>query len=193
MWQKIPAICTNCGKISFELSFQVNTELVDVKGPVKCPYCGGRAELRHDVYKIINNIIQDVKDLPIEKINEIKKTLEPYNQPLIGNFIYINITNEIVEKAPELRKLKDFLPKTAGDLYTLIGIIFVVLTYIQTCNSAQNTPTINQIIEIAFPIPNPPKKPLQPKTIPIKSNVSRNEPCPCGSGKKYKNCHGGGK
>ncbi|MGB1026720.1 MAG: SEC-C metal-binding domain-containing protein, partial [Rhodospirillaceae bacterium] len=20
--------------------------------------------------------------------------------------------------------------------------------------------------------------------------VSRNEPCPCGSGKKYKNCHG---
>jgi preprotein translocase subunit SecA len=23
-----------------------------------------------------------------------------------------------------------------------------------------------------------------------KSNVGRNDPCPCGSGKKYKNCHG---
>ncbi|MGO2199950.1 SEC-C metal-binding domain-containing protein [Lactococcus laudensis] len=22
------------------------------------------------------------------------------------------------------------------------------------------------------------------------SNVKRNDPCPCGSGKKYKNCHG---
>ncbi|NUJ33072.1 SEC-C domain-containing protein, partial [Pseudoalteromonas sp. 2103] len=23
-----------------------------------------------------------------------------------------------------------------------------------------------------------------------KVNVGRNDPCPCGSGKKYKNCHG---
>ena len=23
----------------------------------------------------------------------------------------------------------------------------------------------------------------------MKSKISRNDPCPCGSGKKYKNCH----
>ena len=30
------------------------------------------------------------------------------------------------------------------------------------------------------------------KTAPIKvdKSVGRNEPCPCGSGKKYKHCHG---
>jgi predicted aspartyl protease len=32
--------------------------------------------------------------------------------------------------------------------------------------------------------PNPP-----PKSVPVKK-VGRNDPCPCGSGKKYKNCHG---
>ena len=31
-----------------------------------------------------------------------------------------------------------------------------------------------------------PKKPIQRK----KAKVYPNDPCPCGSGKKYKNCHG---
>jgi preprotein translocase subunit SecA len=32
----------------------------------------------------------------------------------------------------------------------------------------------------------------QPKTQPVRveKKVGRNDPCPCGSGKKYKNCHG---
>jgi len=40
------------------------------------------------------------------------------------------------------------------------------------------------------------KAELKPVTIqprfnqPAKSKVGRNDPCPCGSGKKYKKCHG---
>ena len=32
----------------------------------------------------------------------------------------------------------------------------------------------------------------RPKTEPVKAGpkIGRNDPCPCGSGKKYKNCHG---
>ena len=32
----------------------------------------------------------------------------------------------------------------------------------------------------------------QPKAMPAKADprIGRNDPCPCGSGKKYKNCHG---
>ena len=30
----------------------------------------------------------------------------------------------------------------------------------------------------------------QPATMPANRTVSRNEPCPCGSGKKFKHCHG---
>ena len=36
--------------------------------------------------------------------------------------------------------------------------------------------------------PPPPKQ--QPAKAEIK--VGRNDPCPCGSGKKFKNCHGAG-
>jgi preprotein translocase subunit SecA len=31
-----------------------------------------------------------------------------------------------------------------------------------------------------------------PKTIAVGAKVGRNDPCPCGSGKKYKKCHGAG-
>ncbi len=34
-----------------------------------------------------------------------------------------------------------------------------------------------------------PQKPMPAKAAP---KVGRNDPCPCGSGKKYKNCHGKG-
>jgi preprotein translocase subunit SecA len=31
-----------------------------------------------------------------------------------------------------------------------------------------------------------------PQTVRTGPKVGRNDPCPCGSGKKYKNCHGAG-
>ncbi|MBC8173223.1 MAG: preprotein translocase subunit SecA [Chitinophagales bacterium] len=36
--------------------------------------------------------------------------------------------------------------------------------------------------------PSQEKKPLEP--VRVEKKVGRNDPCPCGSGKKYKNCHG---
>ena len=37
------------------------------------------------------------------------------------------------------------------------------------------------------------QKPPTQKTQPVRAEqkVNRNAPCPCGSGKKYKKCHGG--
>ncbi len=41
------------------------------------------------------------------------------------------------------------------------------------------------------PPPGPPRpQPTQP--VRVEKKVGRNDPCPCGSGKKYKNCHGAG-
>ena len=36
--------------------------------------------------------------------------------------------------------------------------------------------------------------PATPKVQPVRveQKIGRNDPCPCGSGKKYKNCHGAG-
>jgi len=32
----------------------------------------------------------------------------------------------------------------------------------------------------------------KPQPVKVEKRVGRNDPCPCGSGKKYKNCHGTG-
>ena len=36
--------------------------------------------------------------------------------------------------------------------------------------------------------PNSPRKKTEP--VRVEQKVGRNEPCPCGSGKKFKQCHG---
>jgi preprotein translocase subunit SecA len=44
-------------------------------------------------------------------------------------------------------------------------------------------------------LPKPPTGPQPPQRkepIRVEKRVGRNDPCPCGSGKKYKNCHGSG-
>jgi preprotein translocase subunit SecA len=44
-----------------------------------------------------------------------------------------------------------------------------------------------------IPIGNIPQQPLPQREAPggvVEAPLSRNAPCPCGSGKKYKHCHG---
>lgn len=40
------------------------------------------------------------------------------------------------------------------------------------------------------PNQNMPPRPMEPTK--VEKKIGRNDPCPCGSGKKYKNCHGVG-
>jgi preprotein translocase subunit SecA len=35
-----------------------------------------------------------------------------------------------------------------------------------------------------------PSEPVKREPIKVGPKIGRNDPCPCGSGKKYKNCHG---
>ncbi len=52
----------------------------------------------------------------------------------------------------------------------------------------QRTPErVQQAKPVAVPAPT---GPVGPRRVPIAKKIGRNDPCPCGSGKKYKNCHG---
>jgi preprotein translocase subunit SecA len=42
----------------------------------------------------------------------------------------------------------------------------------------------------AAPPPGPPQPAQKPKPVKVEEKVGRNDPCPCGSGLKYKKCHG---
>ena len=34
------------------------------------------------------------------------------------------------------------------------------------------------------------KEPVKKQPVVVETKINRNDPCPCGSGKKYKQCHG---
>ena len=44
--------------------------------------------------------------------------------------------------------------------------------------------------QVLKPAPTPPTSPAAPVKTPSSKKVGRNDPCPCGSGKKYKKCCG---
>jgi preprotein translocase subunit SecA len=51
----------------------------------------------------------------------------------------------------------------------------------------------DDLAEVAAGDPGTDEAPVEQKQAPLKrfgDKIGRNDPCPCGSGKKYKNCHG---
>jgi hypothetical protein len=53
-------------------------------------------------------------------------------------------------------------------------------------------PQENSLFAGLFNRPNPLPPPVQPREVAVRTGpkIGRNDPCPCGSGKKYKKCHG---
>ncbi|HQW00373.1 MAG TPA: SEC-C metal-binding domain-containing protein, partial [Bacteroidia bacterium] len=59
-------------------------------------------------------------------------------------------------------------------------------------NKAETTTTSTAPRHTGLPQGGPPPPPAPPKIQPVRveQKINRNDPCPCGSGKKYKSCHG---
>jgi len=60
----------------------------------------------------------------------------------------------------------------------------------RTEKSQYNERTNGDPMQSKPPVGSPQPQRMEP--IRIEKRIGRNEPCPCGSGKKYKNCHGKG-
>jgi preprotein translocase subunit SecA len=57
-----------------------------------------------------------------------------------------------------------------------------------TAGKATNRAQRRRTSGAAPQVSNTPQNPNEP--VHVDQKIGRNEPCPCGSGKKYKNCHG---
>ncbi|HSH24032.1 MAG TPA: SEC-C metal-binding domain-containing protein, partial [Massilibacterium sp.] len=64
-----------------------------------------------------------------------------------------------------------------------------VATYVMKAQIEENMKR-EQVAEGKAVVPNEEGEAPKRKPIRRKVNIGRNDPCPCGSGKKYKNCHG---
>jgi hypothetical protein len=82
-------------------------------------------------------------------------------------------------------QLSRLLPRNRSDLYAFLALVIAAIQLILSTVQAQDITIPNVDIDINQLISVTVNQNVQP--VP---KVGRNEPCPCGSGKKYKKCHG---
>lgn len=186
---RIPAFCDTCGTI-FPSGFNVGGETVTLignrSGP--CPACGGMGRVPDGIFSTIGNMIQ-ILSAPQQTIDDLSRlntilheAREKKEEPDVA-------TQQIRKLFPALA---DMLPRDRTEFLAYLTIIIMVINLIiqsvRDTNSVM-TVTVNQTINHIYIDTNKPTK-LQPKQEQTTKNVGRNEPCPCGSGKKYKKCCG---
>ena len=161
-----------CGKCSFKLAHGLGpgqiTNLV-----LKCPQCGSYNDIHFipALEELISELL--VAPDPFAKAAALKAKLQVAQDSGTG-------PKEVSESIqPDSDALARFIsliePKSAGDFYGMLGCIIAFLAFLATLKQL-GTPTVvvNQYITTQ-------------NSAPVSS---RSAPCPCGSGKKFKRCHG---
>lgn len=192
---EMPAICDTCGTIfrsgfSFGSSFGVLLR-GNKSGP--CPRCGDMGHVPDGLYNFVGDVIQ-VLSAPARTIDELRRLEDILRRARAAQKTQDEVAEEIRKEVPSLTPLAALLPRNRSELYTFLALVASAVQLILTLQpqasgnvTIQNV-TINptQVIEQTI-IQASPAAAAAP---PSKPTTARNDPCPCGSGKKYKHCHG---
>lgn len=207
----MPAICDTCGtafKSGLVIEASRNVTLSgNTAGP--CPNCGNMGHIPDGVFNFIGDAIEILK-APQITIQELMKFSRILQSAKKNNTPPERLREEIQQTTPELNSLFDLQQANQGVINqslqfwitTILAILQLVISFSQAEEKPQQPQEIIQKIEVNQVINNfnydqPNAKPSNPAAInqniknePVRVNkVGRNAPCPCGSGKKYKNCH----
>jgi SEC-C motif-containing protein len=150
----------------------------------QCPYCGSfNAVPDGDFSVTLDGIVRLIADAanPLETARELQKAVKDVQStgdpsPLLA--IYPGLTA--------------WLPNTPEKAAAYITIIAFILDLILKLLGTGATIDVTQVINVynQAPTVSIPTKPAITAQQPRGSAPSRNAPCPCGSGRKYKKCHG---
>jgi len=147
------------------------------------------------VFNFIDNTIE-ILSAPKRTLNELSHLTNILREAKEKHRSPDEVAEKIREDLPELSSVADLLPKTRSELYAFLTLIVAVIGLLtQGSHGSNNTSTItvNQTINQAFLETDKVAKPKGSVKAPAKRispKIGRNEPCPCGSGKKYKKCCG---
>ncbi len=189
----IPAVCSTCATLFYAPNLVGGAGQVVFKnsrlGP--CPVCGGVGDIIDGVYSAATNTAKLIIS-SASKPHQLK-AIETIFIAAKKNKLSTDQINERVKKeAPELQTISDWIPKTRMELYTFIGIVLALITYISSTtfsisDSSKNASekVVKELVDKAVQDQVKVQKPTQN---PKKKKIGRNEPCPCGSGKKHKKC-----
>ena len=160
-------------QISADLEESVNTEGSNIATAIEK---GVTLAIIDDVWK---EHLREMDDLKQSVQNAVYEQKDPL---LIYKFEAIDLFKVLMSKIN--KDIVSFLLKAA--IYTGGN------QQIQEERSSTNQENLQTSRESDIPDANPQQTPTKQKAQPVRTEqkVERNSPCPCGSGKKYKKCHG---
>ena len=191
---RIPAFCDTCGAVfrsSIVAEDATNLTLVGI-GAGPCPVCGGAGHIPDGVFNFVGNTIK-ILSAPQRTIDELSRLAKILREAREKKEAPEAVAQTIRDELPGLAGLADLLPRTRTELYAFLALIVAVITLIsQSCGGGNTTPnvTVNQTINQVFIETEKSAKPRPKQRGSTRKKVGRNDPCPCGSGKKHKKCCG---
>ena len=188
----LPAFCDNCGYVFASALVFPGMGNTFFENYERCPRCKsvgarvleGTMNIDKDTIEILQQTEATAEQLA--RLAELLRKAQEQKQPAQ------EIAAEIERELPGLSVIAKrlLIPKNAGELWSLVGAVAATATLLIALKS-QPTKTVYEDRSVhQMTVYSAPLNPSQPAVAHPTKKVGRNEPCPCGSGKRYKHCHG---
>lgn len=177
--------CRRCGSLfSSGIAIEGNAT-VNLQGNIsQCPYCGSMEQVPDGTFRnTVEGIVKVLSSSP-NPIQTVKQVLSDLENAKKNNDV--SSLNDSVA----LSSFKQWIPNTPEKLAAYIAIfytIYLLLSQNPAVNIEYNQNFINQYNNVIIEQPIQKEK-SQSKNVVLRKKIGRNEPCPCGSGMKYKKC-----
>jgi len=192
-------ICKHCAE-AFESQIKIDPAIYAMapklavgNNTFTCPACDQRATYSELDFIYTKSQVVELASFG-KVVKAIAEVVDSSSEPLkvasdlLSKFEEAKSNNDsgIFLSSPSLKFLKKWIPDTPEKLaaYVVIGQLIFQLVTKQPDKPIEYNTVINQFNETYF------VESSQQNNFEIKGKIGRNEKCPCGSDKKYKNCHG---
>lgn len=196
----LPAICDQCSTVfssGFAIENRTRVSMVGC-GAGPCPSCGAGGTIPDGLYDAFGDTLRILSDGPrsarsLERLATVLRAAQEHG-------LDREATAAAIEReAPEYADLAgDVRERRGWSLYQYLTILLMVIAIVAAHGTASNGLTEQQVEHLfhefidTHPVlsPSPTATPLAPATHHLPSKARKNDPCPCGSGRRYRRCHG---
>lgn len=142
------------------------------------------------VFNVVGSTIE-ILSAPSRTIHELTRLVKILRAAKLASASPEDVARDIEKDVPALAPLMQLLPANRSEWFAFLAVLLAVVQVYLAANPPGTptapTITINQVIQQTFVNEQAPEAAVPKKNA---AKVGRNEPCPCGSGTKYKKCCG---
>jgi hypothetical protein len=183
-------------ELAYSFYYNANDFMVN-KLAIPCPNCSFGNRIDFNLFHLILDSLESFEKKSLPELQALQLSLTEKLKHPFNASVFETAKKEILEIAPELDAVKSLPFFTVDRTMNIVGLIIaalgLVIAYMSLPPSEQvatEKPTIEKTIITNNYYQAPALGAPKSDNKKLNNRVSRNEPCPCGSGKKFKKCHG---